>query len=223
MEAIALAISNTVDRKQYAEREARYMSLIKPYTRDELMCFARIRAHLVDAFEVEYRDHLGETFMELDLGSAHKGQFFTPYSVSKFMAFLTLDDAVDKTIESRGHFTLSEPAVGAGGMVIAACDVLRERGVDYQQTCHATCLDVDEKAVHMAYIQLSLIGLPAIVVHGNALTLEERAHWYTPFHIIGGWDQKLRSAGSALTRSATMPDIAQAPPAPAYPLQLEIF
>lgn len=225
MEAIALAISNTVDRKQYAEREARYMSLIKPYTRDELMCFARIRAHLVDAFEVEYRDHLGEIFMELDLGNDHRGQYFTPYEVCKFMAQLSLDGNLMERIRADGFILLSEPAVGAGGMVIAACQTLRQRQVSFQQRVHYTCVDVDEKAVHMAYIQLSLIGLPAIVVQGNTLTLEERAHWYTPFHVIGGWDRKLRRTGPALTRPAVMPDPAPVSPAPstAYSLQPELF
>lgn len=128
--------------------------------------------------------------MELDLGSAHKGQFFTPYSVSKLMAQITLYDA-HEAIERKGYFTLSEPAVGSGGMVIAACDVLHDQGINYQQACHATCIDVDIKAVHMAYIQLSLIGLPAVIVHGNALTLTEHSRWYTPFHIMGGWSQKL--------------------------------
>jgi hypothetical protein len=33
---------------------------------------------------------------------------------------------------------------------------------------------------------------PAIIVHGNTLTLETWSNWYTPAHIIGGWDWKLR-------------------------------
>jgi hypothetical protein len=28
--------------------------------------------------------------------------------------------------------------------------------------------------------------------HGNTLTLETWSNWYTPAHIIGGWDWKLR-------------------------------
>ena len=32
----------------------------------------------------------------------------------------------------------------------------------------------------MAYIQLSLYGIPAVVIHGNTLTMETWSHWYTP-------------------------------------------
>jgi hypothetical protein len=44
----------------------------------------------------------------------------------------------------------------------------------------------------MAYIQLSLLGVPAVVVVGDTLRLEERARWYTPAHVVGGWTMKLR-------------------------------
>ena len=30
------------------------------------------------------------------------------------------------------------------------------------------------------------------VVHGNALSLEEWSHWFTPSHVLGMWDTKLR-------------------------------
>jgi hypothetical protein len=31
-----------------------------------------------------------------------------------------------------------------------------------------------------------------VVVHGNTLSLEEFSHWYTPAHILGFWDHKLK-------------------------------
>src|SRR5579863_8704513 len=50
----------------------------------------------------------------------------------------------------------------------------------YQKHLHVTAVDVDPKCVHMTYLQLSLLHVPAIVVHGNSLSLEEFGHWYTP-------------------------------------------
>lgn len=191
MEMIALAISNRVDRLHFKEREARYIEIAKAYTAEELTKVSHILPLLMLAFDESFTDYLGQVFMELDLGNAHKGQFFTPYSISKLMALATLDRDVQKTINAKGYLRLSEPSVGSGGMVIAICETLRDQGINYQQACHATCIDVDIKAVHMAYIQLSLIGLPAVIVHGNALTLTEHSCWYTPFHIMGGWSQKL--------------------------------
>jgi hypothetical protein len=52
----------------------------------------------------------------------------------------------------------------------------------------------------MTYLQLSLLHVPAIVVHGNSLSLEEFGHWYTPAHILDGWNWKLKR------RSETGPD-----------------
>lgn len=46
----------------------------------------------------------------------------------------------------------------------------------------------------MAYVQLSLLHIPAVVIHGNTLALEERSHWLTPAHIMGGWEWKLAAA-----------------------------
>ncbi|KLD25658.1 hypothetical protein TB9_23445, partial [Xanthomonas perforans] len=36
-----------------------------------------------------------------------------------------------------------------------------------------------------------LLHIPAVVIVGNALTLEEREHWFTPAHVIGGWNTRL--------------------------------
>ncbi len=39
----------------------------------------------------------------------------------------------------------------------------------------------------MTYIQCALYGIPAVVIHGNSLSLEEWSHWYTPVYIFDGW------------------------------------
>ena len=53
-----------------------------------------------------------------------------------------------------------------------------------------TATDIDLKCVHMCYLQLSLLGIPAVVIHGNSLTLEEHSHWFTPAYILDGWAWK---------------------------------
>lgn len=62
------------------------------------------------------------------------------------------------------------------------------------QVVHVTAQDIDATAVHMAYLQLSLLHVPAIVLLGNSLSVEVREHWVTPAHVMGGWDLRLRSA-----------------------------
>ena len=47
--------------------------------------------------------------------------------------------------------------------------------------------------------------IPAVIVHGNSLTLEEWDHWHTPAHIMDGWDWKLRNARPAEVQSVPEP------------------
>lgn len=53
-----------------------------------------------------------------------------------------------------------------------------------------TAQDIDLKCVHMTYLQLSLYGIPAVVIHGNTLTVEEWSRWYTPVYMLDGWAWK---------------------------------
>ena len=42
----------------------------------------------------------------------------------------------------------------------------------------AVCTDIDEVAARMCYVQLALLGIPAIVNIGNSLTLDVRQTLY---------------------------------------------
>lgn len=193
VEMCAISISNAVDLAQRPEREARYLQIVKAYEADELQRFSQALAALVMVLEDEgFGDVLGSVFMELELGSKWAGQFFTPYSLCLMMAHQILGDEAKATIEARGFITVNDPAVGGGAMPVAMANALHDQGINYQQHLHITCQDVDLKAVHMAYVQLSLLHVPAVVIHGNTLKVEALSHWYTPAHIVGGWTYKLR-------------------------------
>ena len=196
MEMLALAVANVCDLDQFDAREARYLNIAKAYNRDELMQVSQLLALLTEGMEAESYDFLGDLFMSLELGSDARGQFFTPYSLCKITADLTIgDEQVQQALAKRGYVSVHEPAVGAGGLVLAMEESLRQRG--YRGVMHATCMDVDIKAVHMAFLQLSMAGIPAVVVHGNTLTLETWSAWYTPVHIWQGWARKLRCPSAA--------------------------
>lgn len=190
-EMAALAVSNAVDLSQRQAREERYLQIAKSYDRTELERFAQMLGCVTLALEDGMHDCLGKLFMALEMSNSFKGQFFTPWELCGLMARVTLTDARTQT-EERGFIAVSEPAAGAGAMVIAMADALREQGLNYQQCMHVIAVDVDPTAAHMCYLQLSLLHVPAIVVVGNSLTLEERSHWYTPAHVLGGWGRKLR-------------------------------
>lgn len=190
----AITFSNAVDLNQWEKREERYMQIIKGYSREELNKFAQGFAHLTMALEGGLSDVLGRTFHDLELHNKWAGQFFTPYDVSLMMANMTIGDGEDvkARIAKRGFVTAQEPAVGSGSMVIALAQAMRDAGINYQKHLHVTAIDVDVKCVHMAYFQFALLHIPAVIVHGNTLALEEYSHWYSPAHIMGGWTWKLR-------------------------------
>lgn len=70
-------------------------------------------------------------------------------------------------------------------MVMGLVNALKN--VNHCSQIVVTGVDIDLKCVHMAYLQLSLYGIPAVIIHGNTLTCEEWSRWYTPSYIMGGW------------------------------------
>lgn len=189
----ALAMSNSVDLAQRNERENRYLNVIKKYEPSEVHRFPQMLAELTMAMEYGPDDVLGQVFGELELGNSARGQFFTPYPICKLMASQLIGDGADlrKRLDERGFITVNEPASGAGAMVIAIAEALRDEGFNYQRCLHVTAQDVDSRAVHMTYLQLSLLHIPAILILGNTLALEERQLWYTPAHVLGLWSARL--------------------------------
>jgi hypothetical protein len=190
----AISLSNAVDLANREKREARYMEVIKRYRADELQAFPKMLAELTLALEHKPEDVLGRSFHDLELHNKWAGQYFTPDSICQMMAKMILTDSgdIEAKIKERGFLTAQEPACGSGAMVIALAHEMHTAGINYQQHLHVTAVDVDTKCVHMAYLQFSLLHIPAIIVHGNSLSLEVYAHWYTPAHIVGGWTWKLR-------------------------------
>lgn len=77
----AIAISNTVDRSQAAEREKTYMTIAGKYKPEEMLKFSQMLQEVVIGMDFNPdQDFLGELYMALDLGNDHAGQFFTPYN-----------------------------------------------------------------------------------------------------------------------------------------------
>ena len=189
----AITIANSIDRRPlvWREREDQFLKIVAKYKPDEVNVFMAALGDTIRLLEEEPRDVLGQTFMELGLGSRWAGQFFTPSDIGALLAAISLTDANER-IARQGFVTLSEPAVGGGAIVIGAYNALLEQGLNPQRQLHVTAGDIDLRAVHMAYIQLSLLHIPGVITHGNSLSLEMRSTWLTPAHILGGWDAKLR-------------------------------
>lgn len=215
IEMCAISLSNAVDRGQAVKREARYKEIAKRYDAKDHEHFREALGLVVELLEAGPADVLGTLFMGEDLGSDARGQFFTPYEVSYLMARIAHSDLIER---ARTEFvTLNEPTCGSGGMVIAMAQSLQESGLNYQTQMHCVAQDIDHTAVHMAYVQLSLLYVPAVVIQGNTLLVEQNETWFTPAHVLGNWTQKIRAREAerrALELLSTPSDGGQVTPLP---------
>ncbi len=221
-EMSALSVSNSVDWRQWKEREKRYLEIIARYEKKEQAIFPAMFASLVQALDDELTtngpgDVLGRVYHELELHNKHKGQFFTPNNICDMMGELTLSEQdFQDPINENGYITLSEPACGSGAMVLGFCKAMEKRGFNYCDQLVVTAVDVDLKCVHMAYLQFSLYGIPAVVIHGNTLSVQEWSRWYTPVYVLNGW---IRKQACGMTEKANAPE----PEPPQECQQLTIF
>ncbi|MDR0819289.1 MAG: N-6 DNA methylase, partial [Oscillospiraceae bacterium] len=199
----AISLSNSVDRTHYDEREAEYLRIIGRYDKTEADKLAEMLGCLVLDAERQNgspEDTLGRVFHEMDFNSKWTGQYFSPQYICNMMAKMAFGDPKE-TIERRGYICVEEPCCGSGAMLLGMAGTMLELGYNYQQQCLVHATDIDLKCIHMCYIQLALRGIPAIIVHGNALSREEYSRWYTPQFLLGGWAERLnleRTRGSIM-------------------------
>ena len=93
-------------------------------------------------------------------------------------------------IEAQGFITISEPAAGAGGMVLAVADVIEEQGFDPARHIWVEAVELSRATFHMAYVQIAARGVAGRVIHGNSLSLVTFDQAFTPaapvFHALNG-------------------------------------
>lgn len=145
---------------------------------------------MVCALEAKFHDFLGTIFMVLELGDNFRGQYFTPYPVQSLMARMLMPGVRD-TIRREGIATVSDPACGAAGMLIAYAECLLEADINPSMHMFGSCIDIDPVAADMAFIQLYVLGIAAEVVTGNTLTMQIRRVRYTPVYYLNEFEKRL--------------------------------
>ncbi|EDX82569.1 hypothetical protein S7335_1273 [Synechococcus sp. PCC 7335] len=159
--------------------ETKYMEWIKPYSKEELITFSELLGLTLYAHQGNYQDFLGEIAEDELLLNKRGGQFFTPYIICQAMTKMSFGDMKEQ-LKGKGILTVCEPAVGGGAMVIASAEEVASQGIDPRSCLQFDCTDVSRDAFNMAYIQLSALGLQAVVRHGNSLSMEYWEHRATP-------------------------------------------
>ena len=181
------------------EIEQQYLDTVKRYNKEQAEQFSKLLALLVSALSEKFQDFLGKVYMQLNLGNARTGQFFTPYHISQMMAEITFVDGKD--IDKQDIITLSEPCCGSGGMVIAYAETMKKYDINFQERLFVEAIDIDEMCFQMAYLQLSLYGIPARVLLGDTIAYKFSKMLYTPMYFINGFSWKLKEKEQDETKS----------------------
>lgn len=157
-------------------RETEYLDEIGRWDREAANEFAEAFAMLVAGMTEEpYRDLMGPVYMELGSRSTQSwnGEFYTPQEVCDLMARMNFQGV---TIPPDRPIEIAEPACGAGAMMLSVAKAVKDAGYS-PLNMRATCVDVSRLACDMCYVNLTLWGIPATVIHGNTLSLETWAGW----------------------------------------------
>lgn len=193
----ACAMSNTVDKSHYDEREKRYLETINKYEKSQQHIFPELYADVVLALdENPEQDFLGRMFMDLHLDYEELKQIFTPYHVCQLMADITMGDLVQQ-VEKQGYVSINDCCCGAGANLIAAINsarhMLEDAGLNFQNHILVIGQDIEELVALMCYIQISLLGVAGYIKVGNALTEPMTSddsmenYWFTPMYFSDVW------------------------------------
>jgi len=193
----ACAMSNTVDKSHYDEREKRYLETINKYEKSQQHIFPELYADVVMALdENPEQDFLGRMFMDLHLDYEELKQIFTPYHVCQLMADVTMGDLVQQ-VEEQGYVSINDCCCGAGANLIAAINsarhMLEDAGLNFQNHILVIGQDIEELVALMCYIQISLLGVAGYIKVGNALTEPMTSddsmenYWFTPMYFSDVW------------------------------------
>lgn len=177
----AWAISNSCQLFHddiWKQREGEYAATMNRYSEREQIMFAEMLAYLSESLEEEIGDALGEIYMSAEMGSRIGGQFFTPFHLSELVARMAAGENQDDI------GSIQEPSCGSGGMIIAVAKIAKEKGINYQTRMKVVAQDLDWRCVHMCYVQLSLLGIKAIVVQGDTLQAPYGLGSTDPSHVL---------------------------------------
>lgn len=135
-----------------------------------------------DSHKPHYQDVLGEIFHEFNLNDQKSGQVFTPQHIGNLMGAVGMnEELVRDELRRNGFIKIREPCCGSGAITLGALNRLLEFGISPNYYSLVIAGDIDERCVLMTYIQLSLYGIPAVVVQQNAITDEVYSDkWFTP-------------------------------------------
>ena len=216
--AMSLSIEGTtlIHADTLADIEREYAEIRERYTADEFAEFPKALALTVAALEAAREDFLGHALEALGASNTHNGQFLTPVCVSRMMAaclYPELDNYAPGQIVK-----LNDPACGTSVLLIEGAERLISQGVR-QGDLLVIAGDIDLRACDASYVQLSLLGYPAIVQHADALAMKRLSRdRYTPGYFLHRFPMRRGTIASDAEAGAPKPTTSCG-----TPQQMELF
>lgn len=189
----ACSYSNVFDLTNKETREKRYLDIVKKYKKEELNYFSTALGELAMAAEIYLqhgyiKDILGYIYTSRQYYKKAMGQYFTPDNIAIFMTEIINGDF--KQLEKEDFISVSEPTCGSGVMILAFAQNMLKKEINYQNSMFADAWDLDQTCALMAYVQFSIYNIPAIVTHGDSLSLKAYSKWITPMYFINDFPGK---------------------------------
>lgn len=168
--------------------EERYMRTVNTYQdKDCVRMYPELLADVINAVgnsRYEPQDFLGMVAAEINILDERGGQYFTPMNICRMMAQMHLED-ISQHINEKDYITLSEPCAGSGSMVLAFAEELHRKGYNPPIHMLVQATELNQLSYQMCFIQLTVAGIAAAVIHGNSLSLEVFESAWTPTAISG--------------------------------------
>ncbi|RYG47367.1 SAM-dependent DNA methyltransferase [bacterium] len=196
----------------FGTREAQYLEEVGRWEKDEVHSFAQAFVEYCDELTTSgspFEDRLGPLLMDRRANGDRqwRGEYHTPWSLCQMMARMTLPEPPeDRPLE------VLEPAAGTGAMILAIAEALKEKGFGLLQM-RATLVEIDADACRLAYVQLTINGIPCRVIHGNSISQAVWDEWINPHWHDSAEKYSFRRMCHGVRRALELEDASQpAPP-----------
>jgi type I restriction-modification system DNA methylase subunit len=185
---LTMSASALYSWKKNKNVENEYLQISKSYNKEQLIKLSHLLGIITNALQNEDKDILGLIFTELNIGNKKTGQYFTPQPISNLIAEISFSNKENKD----KIITALDPYCGSGVMLLSIAYALKKQRNDYQKYVVLVGQDIDSICCYMTFIQLSLIGVPAIVKCGNSLTNTVDWQRETVWYHVYNMDERLK-------------------------------
>lgn len=186
----ACLLSARTDPVHQAARVGHLKAIMSRYKKSEVAAIQETFIALTEAISGNvrvgsYDDILGPAFLEIGANDKSLKQDFTPPDVARLMVKLLGERTI--FLPEKGFVDIADFTCGSGTLLLTAAEEFAASGINTTEQLVLFAADLSPICAQMAYLQFSLYGIPAVVVQGNSLTLQEDARWYTPVYIWNKW------------------------------------